>query len=341
MVKIAELDPEEWSQFERGTLPSTPFHTGEWLTILERTYEAKILRIGFFEGNQLIGGMPILVKRKFIYRIAGSPLDGTATPYQGPICSDLSNYGRLFKAFLIYAESSKWDFVQITPFPGMGLEHWTLNSPYLRCEARQTLFLDLRPGEAKLFRAMRHDCRKNIKQAQARGLVVEEVDASERQWIEGYYEMAVEAYRRQRRSPPIPKSFFENLSSVLGTSGKIKLLFARYKSETVAAGIFLIHGGVIYAWDGVSRRAYSHLRASNLLNWTLIRLACANSLETFDMLGANIPTIAHFKQGFGGALIPYDSLSRSKGRLARFGESAYRFLAPAARRTLSFLSKTQ
>lgn len=331
MARVAELNPDEWAQLEREAVQSTPFHTQEWLTILEHTYHAKILRLGFFEGEQLIGGLPVLVMRKFIYQVAGSPLDGTVTPYQGPICLDPLNYEKLFKSFWDYAEYSKWDFVQMTPFPRAEVEACQSNSRYFRWEARQTICLNTRPGEAELLRAMNRKCRNEVRQAVVRGAVVEEVDASQRQWIETYYQMSVEMYRRQRRPPAISKRFFENVSAILGASGKMRVLFAKYESQVVAAAIFLIHRNVLYAWDAVSARAYSHLRANNLIYWTIIRSAHAIGLETFDMLGANIPTVARFKEGFGGSLVAYDSFLRSKGWLARAGESGYRFFVPAMR----------
>jgi hypothetical protein len=331
MARVAELNPDEWAQLERGAVQSTIFHTDEWLTILERTYHAKILRLGFFEGEQLIGGMPVLVMRKFIYQVAGSPLDGTVTQYQGPICLDPLNYGKLFKSFWGYAESCKWDFVQMTPFPAPEVEARQLNSPYSRSEARQTISVNIRPDESEILRAMKQGCRNKIKQAAGRGAVVEEVDASKRHWIETYFEMSVETYRRQGRPPAIPKSFFENVGTLLGASGKMKVLFAKYDSKVIAAAIFLVHRNVLYAWDAVSRRAYSHLRANSLIYWTIIRCAHSIGLETIDMLGANIPTVARFKEGFGGSFITYDSFLRSKGWLARAGESGYRFFVPAMR----------
>jgi hypothetical protein len=331
MVRVAELNRDEWAQLERDAVQSTLFHTDEWLAILERTYHAKILRLGFFEGKQLIGGMPVLVMRKFIYKIAGSPLDGTVTPYQGPICLDPLNSGKLFKAFWGYAESCKWDFVQMTPFPAAEIEARQLNSPYSRCEARQTICVNIRPGEPEILRAMKQQCRNKIRQAVERGAVIEEVDASECHWIETYFEMSVETYRRQWRPPAIPKSFFENVGALLGASGKMRVLFAKYDSKVVAAAIFLVHRNVLYAWDAVSSRAYSHLRASSLIYWTIIRSAHETGLQTFDMLGANIPTVARFKEGFGGSFIAYETFLRSKGWLARAGESGYRFCAPAMR----------
>ena len=142
-MKVVDLSASEWAQLLKNTPSATIFHTNEWLAVLERTYGCEIRRLGFLEDGNLVGGIPVAIKKKFIYRIAGSPAGGMVTPYQGPICRDLSQYGVIFEAFWRYAMVTGWDLSRVTPPPYSPLVDWRRTGLGVRCEALQTIHLDL------------------------------------------------------------------------------------------------------------------------------------------------------------------------------------------------------
>jgi CelD/BcsL family acetyltransferase involved in cellulose biosynthesis len=338
-MKVVDLSSGEWTELLKTAPSATIFHTNEWLTVLERTYGYEFRRLGFINGGHLVGGIPVSIRRRFIYRIAGSPASGMVTPYQGPVCEDVSNYGTVFEAFWRYAVSMGWDFVEVTPAPDSPLVDWRRTDLGVRCEARQTICLDLTRGETNLFQEMDPDCRKAIRQAEKRGAVVKEVGANGNDWIDPYFDASSELYRRQHRPPPIPRAFFENLQDVFAARGTLKILVATHENEMIAGAVFLVDEGTLYFCDGVSRSAYNYLRPSNLLQWAIICWACRQGLRTYDMVGGNIPGIARFKKGFGGRSVPYVAFQRSNGWLAHLGERGYKLLAPLARRVAARLGK--
>jgi predicted N-acyltransferase len=171
--------------------------------------------------------------------------------------------------------------------------------------------------------------------------VIEEVPAEDTDWVETYYRMSVELYRRQHLPPAIPRALFENVSRVLGASGKVRVVFAKYQDQVVAGQIFLIHGNHLYFWDAASKQEYNYLRANNLIQWHIIRWACSHGLRVYDMMGANIPRIAQFKKGYGGSFVPYSTFVYTRGFLARVGELGYKWLAPTARRMIALLPRGQ
>lgn len=336
-MQVVNLNPEEWARLVQTAPNATLFHTHEWLTILERTYSLPIQRVGFVEGGDLLGGIPVLVQRKAIFRVAGSPERHTATPYQGIIYRDSADYGRLFEAFWNHAQSAAWDFVEVTAPPGSPSRDSSGELKGLRSETRQTICIDLSLGEAQLFRMMWSEARRKIRQAQKRGTVIEVIDPCSDDWIGPYYQMSVELYRRKGRPSAIPKAFFQNVVAILGPSGKVRVLFAKHEGQAVAAGIFLADRRNVYAWGGVSRREYHHLRGNSLIHWDVIRWGCAEGFLNYDLVGAGIQSIAEFKKGFGGVLVQHPSFLWTRGWLAQLGERGYRLLAPTARWVLSLL----
>jgi CelD/BcsL family acetyltransferase involved in cellulose biosynthesis len=336
-MKVVELSPGDWDGLVQRSAEATLFHTNEWLTILEQTYKAQVLRLGFTEGDRLLGGIPVLVRKKFIYRIAASPSSGMATPYQGIICLDPADYGRLLQAFWSYTHTCEWDFVEVTFSPATSQLIRVSGLAHVRREQRQTITLDLSQGEERIWSGMYSECRRKIRQGERSGAVIEEAAAEDIDWVESYYRMSVDVYRRQHLPPPVPRALFENLSRVLGASREVRILFCKYEGQVVAGQIFLIHGNSLYFWDAVSKQGKRQLRASHLVQWHILRWACSHGLQICDMLGANIPRIAEFKKGYGGSFIPYSTFIHTRGFLARAGELGYRWLAPTGRRVMLLL----
>lgn len=338
-MKVVELSSEGWAGLLKVAHSTTIFHSNEWLKVLERTYKCEVRRLGFLDGEDLVGGIPVCLRRKFIYRLAGSPASGMVTPYQGPICRDPSDYAGIFEAFWRYVASVGWDFVEVTPSPDSPLVHWRPSDSRIRCETRQTICLDLTPGEAKLFREMEASCRRLVRQSEKRGAECRLIEQIEKGWIDEYYQLIVELYQRQHRPPAIPKVFYENLWDLLGRTGKAAMFAVTFERQLIAGNINLVDSGTLYGIDLASKQVCNNLRPNNLAEWTVIRWAIQEGLRTYDMVGANIPSIARFKKSFGGRFVPYVTFHRSKNRLAHFGECGYRMLAPLARWIASTFGK--
>lgn len=94
----------------------------------------------------------------------------------------------------------------------------------------------------------------------------------------------------------------------------------------------------MYFLDGASLREYQKLRANNLIQWHIISWAASNGLRTYDMVGANIPSIARFKRGFGGIEVQYPYFQMARGFLGKIGYRLYQRYRPVLKR-LEVVSK--
>lgn len=70
--------------------------------------------------------------------------------------------------------------------------------------------------------------------------------------------------------------------------------------------------------------------ASVAVRWSALEIA-RDLVPTFDFCGANIPSIAYFKRGFGGELVPYASVTWAKSRFDHWLQTA----APQWKRRLT------
>jgi hypothetical protein len=327
-MRPVELTRDEWAAFATRVPEATLFQTERWLGLLEEAFGCDVLRLGFLRGEQLVGGIPVPLRRKAFYRIAGAR--GLATAYQGPLALDES-ISAVFAAFWEYERRAGWDFVEIALEPDSAAAAWDGRPLEVRSAVGRTVRVDLTLGEDALFRAFEQSCRAAVRQAQRADLHLTTVTCGPGDWIDVYFPIAQEMYRRQGRPPTIPRRFFERLWAAFESSGVVRVVLAEHRGRVIAGAVFLVYGSTLYYCDGVSVVADRKLRPNNLIQWEIIRWACREGLRTYDMLGADIAGIAQFKKGFGGEFVPYTSFTHVQGWLARFGEAVYRALVPYAR----------
>jgi hypothetical protein len=92
--------------------------------------------------------------------------------------------------------------------------------------------------------------------------------------------------------------------------------------EIVSAMILVRDNHTVYAWISGSVPGENSSGAFSLLFWDAVRRHSA-SLGKLDMIGANIPSVAFFKKGFAGELVPYYVTEYHSSPFVRFMFAAY------------------
>lgn len=330
---VRVLSAEEWEEAIIPLSDATLFHSNSWLDILQRTHAITVERLELQdrEGNR--GLIPIATTRRCGLTIAGSPLSSIGTPFQGLLPLGSARCPSLLGVLDWFVKTRGWCHFVLTNPPrlelvGMGaFPGWTENT-------FRTIYLDLSKGLDHIFRAMDPDCRNQIRQAERRGAEIFVPDSHGVEWIDEYYRISKEVYRHQNRPPTRSREFFINAMNALQPNGQIRIVLAKFEGRVIAGGLFGIYKDTLYYYDGASLPAYNHLRPNNLIQWTIIQWAVEHGLRSYDMVGGNIPSIAHFKEGFGGEYVNYDS-ARYASRLGSLAEVMYRPAAALVRRILS------
>jgi len=330
-MRLKEINVEKWEALANGHPEASLFHTPEWLKIIQDGFprvEVKCYRI-LNEKDDTIGLLPIQFTRKVVLRVCGSPLPGLFTPYQGPLL--------LGSPDIVREEASRLAIQLFKPhyfalsLPPDGHSEVLVGGDSANWEPKKTFLLDLTVGAERLWKGFKAETRNQVRQAERRGVEIYE-PKSLNDWLKDYYAMHKAVYLRQKAKPPAKSAFYKAMWENLYGKGQLKVILARHEGETIAGGIFPIYKDTIYFLDGASLREYHNLRANNLIQWHVISWAASEGLRLYDMVGANIPSIAHFKRGFGGAETEYPYFQMTCGLLGKIGYRLYQKYRPLLKR---------
>lgn len=318
-LKLQSVEREAWQEFLKGTPQGSLFHRWEWQDVIEAGFGLRVNRLGIFdEEGVLIGLLPLVERKMSLLKLAGSPLSGAATPHSGPLGS--VPLTEVLPALEAYAAEKHFDYLELA-LPEV-VEKDVLEQNGYTVEELITLELPISKDEESLWAGLEVRCRNAIRKAEKSGVEVVEPQTLE-EWLEPYYELSCGVYRRQEKEPPFCKEYFTALWQNLYPSGDLVVLIARYEGRIIAGGVFPRDRNVGYYLDGVSDREYNKVAPNNLLQWEYLKRAQTMGIQLYDMVGANIPSIAKFKKSFGSTERNYLYAYRNRTIAARVGRTVY------------------
>ena len=317
-----------WEELAREAPSATVFHLPLWSDVLAEVFDAQSVPFAVERDGEIVGVWPVLLTRMAGLRIAASFLRGWASPYGGPI---LVHSGADVNFHLLVEQLRRHlqcHYVEMTlsgtsDARSVGLQQY-------ETELRRTIVLGLEKDPDVVWKRITGKCRNMIRKAQRSEVEVEEVRDPE--FVEAYWDMAMQTWRKAGRKPGIPLRFYRAALRALQPRGVAKVLAARRRGELLSAAIVLCNGDRYYYWDGVSYPSANRYASNNLVQWRAIQMACEAGGVLYDFLGANDPGIARFKRSFGGEDREYLYVYRPYGLRARLGRFAYKNLYRPLRR---------
>jgi lipid II:glycine glycyltransferase (peptidoglycan interpeptide bridge formation enzyme) len=171
---------------------------------------------------------------------------------------------------------------------------------------RNTVLLDLRPGEEALLAGMKQKSRYNLHLAQRRGVAIRQGTAGD---LDLFYALYAETAQRDGFPIRPPAYYYDAWGSFLAL-GQGCLLLAEVEGEAVAGLLFLTFGATAWYMYGASSDRHRSLMPNNLLQWEAMRRARAAGCTLYDLWGApeNLEEsdpmwgVTRFKLGLGGEL---------------------------------------
>jgi len=323
---LNNCDEQTWDEmvthFETGTI----FHTFAWMKVVEKLRGAEKLPFGIFDGSNLVGVFPLFRLRRGPLTILASPLGGVG--YGGPLLSKTYCRRAVLEQIDNLAKDLRADYIEFRSLEL--LDPTLLTDRQDIVQEPQTYVLSLNKPTQELWASLKSECRTAIRKA--RKCNVEIVEATDKSFLDVYYEMVKDTYRKSNRLPPFSKQDYATVWDILKPRERIKVLLAKHQEQVIAGAIFLHFHDKVYYWDGVAFQTYYSLRPNNLIHWTLIEWGVRNALTQYDMLGANIPRIASFKKSFGSELQAYTYAYKDTTWQAYLGRRLYLWLAPQFQR---------
>jgi lipid II:glycine glycyltransferase (peptidoglycan interpeptide bridge formation enzyme) len=181
---------------------------------------------------------------------------------------------------------------------------------------RQTFVIDLRKGAEALFNSFAPAVRRQIRKAE-KG----EVEIRDTSLPANSFRLLRKTFEKRGEKCPVPEKFF---CEFLGGEA-----LAPYRSQVAAySGDELLSFVTLLSYKQTGYYALAatdpdHLASgvSSLLVWRALQQLQEAGEETFDFVGANIPSIARFKEGFGPTLREYYQVEHYAGAHVKFARA--------------------
>lgn len=301
MLHMVPLDEATWDAELAAHNQATLFHTSRWLNLLQRTHHVSVERLGIFDGDTLRGLFPILRRRRGPFLRIGSPVNGTSTPYLGPLVPDelLPTTLALFDDI---ARRERAASVHLSfPHP---INLGAIESLGFQVRQRVTLMLPLAGRtSAELWQGLKKNCRAHVRQAEQRG--VEIVEAHDPDILDAFWALEQKVFRRRKQRAPNPRRFYTALWDTLRPSGQMNVFVARCAGHIVGVQINGWYQDKLYGLYGAVDDDYRRCSPGNLLEWHLIDWAAKQGMKTYDMIDGTDAGWGEFKRSFGA--VPEDT----------------------------------
>ncbi len=150
--------------------------------------------------------------------------------------------------------------------------------------SKATIFVDLSAGEEAMLASFSQSARRNIRKAQAGGVVVEAVEPTADN-LQAMFEL-MKATEARAKYGLRPQDYFTDYWKAQTEVGQAQLFLARHDGD-VLAGLFLTYLGQ-RGWykDGGSFDIKRELQAPYLVQWEVMRWCLERGIVQYDLLGS-------------------------------------------------------
>ncbi len=313
-----------WDDFVAASPQGCFYHTSCWKQIIDTGTEYTMRLYGCFLGGTLVGGCTLTEKVQLGRHAAVNAL---TTPYAGflllpasgtKISDQTSHEHAILSALSRFLEAR---FHQITLYNSPGLaDVRPLTQSGWSAVPCYTYVLDIsepRRVWERMDGSVRQAIRKAVKQQFHVGTSTD---------VDSFYSLLDKTLGRRRLPNLIPRRLLDTLMHTDSLKDRRFFLTAQPKSGGLASGILVL-------WDQTT--AYYALAATDpalygsgihsLLIWELIQ-RLSPVVGILDFVGANIPSIARFKEGFNPQLKTHYCVEKWRSLLLKWSKRLVRRL---------------
>ena len=305
-------DPAAWDGFVRLAGGSI-FSTRSWLDCARDAVGGEVRCYGCYKNGRLLAGVSGLENRRSRIRQLSTPV---LSPHGGLLCAPVPSKGpakveaernraarsladhliRIYGHVRLIHDPSIQD---VRPFTWAGWES----------AVRYTYHLSF-PDLDSLWERLERRTRTVIRKAERTGFqfrATDDMDLLRRQFSS--------VYARQDAKAPVEPALVERFArGVIGKNLAEAFVVESASGEAASIVVFVKGFDTAYAWVAGQNPAYISSGSASLLYW---RFLAQTNVEKFDFGGANLPSVALFKRGFGGDLVSYFAVEGFSNQLVR------------------------
>lgn len=295
------LSPNSWNNFIKNHPNASVFHRWEWGGLAD-LYGHERFYLLAKEGDEVVGVLPLVFIKSFLFgrQLISLPF----CEYGGPLAGRAETAAALVRRGLEIAKDHRAESVELRGVSSQlcpVVEDWGFKP----LEKNVTFKLDLALGKEAVWKGCEGGrVRTAVRKAEKKGARL--VEAADVEDVEDYYRLRLITEKRHG-SPPHSFDFFKKIWEGFFDQGLMKLNFAEYQGQRVAAIIFFPFQDKILYWSSVAADAARKLEAQTFLVWKAIEWGCENGYKTFDMGRTRRGTgVYNYKKSFGTFEEPLD-----------------------------------
>lgn len=335
MDTIKVIDPyqdKRWDFFVENHPWGWVSQLSDWGKILEECFKhIKGYYLAIFnEDNQITGGLPIFSCKSWLTgkRLVSIP----HATLSDPLVSSLEGMSLLLDATIKLSKTLGIKNIEIRTL---------MSSPFFPTEQFedhryfQHHYIKLMPDPEELRKSFHRTCvRQRI--SRALGSKLELRIGEKESDLAAFYQLHI-LTRKRHGLPPQPYKFFRLLWDTFYSSNRIKILYAMFHDQPVAALILLNFKNRMSAEFAASNEQFRDLSPNHLLFWEAIKMACLDGFEIFDF-GRTPPRnseLMEFKRRWGTKMkdLPHFYYPKQRqGRTSRDSQLSYRLIQTVCRK---------
>jgi hypothetical protein len=158
------------------------------------------------------------------------------------------------------------------------------------------------------------DIRRRIKKATNLGIKIIESNN-----LEEFYRLNKMTFERQKIKIPYRLDFIKHLYKNLKDFNLVKINFAKYENEMIAANFLVYDNNSVYYLMGGIDFTKKSLGAMDLLQYESIKFAL-NNKKIFNFEGSMIKSIEKYFRGFGSVQKPYFAVYKFNSKILKFAK---------------------
>ena len=337
-MQLERLSLSEWEE----SLPDRgfePFHAPEALDVLDDHVAGDLLLLGAFKGDRPVALLPIFEQTKSVGRMLVSPPPGRSVSRLGPVLMPASpkrsKQEKLNREFaeLVLEELDAEDTTTLLRMTGN--TEFSDPRPYVWADYDvETLWTyrlkvgDESPGS--LLKDASKSLRREIGDARDLDVTVER-EEDDLDGARSVFEETRKRYAEQGRTLSLSWDYVSDMVETMLETDRARVYVARDGEGRFLTGITVVYSNdAAYFWQGGARSIHEGVAINSLVHWNIVEDVAKDppreTVDTYDLLGANTERLCKYKAKFGSELTPYYRVETGGVKMAA-AKKAYELVA--------------